>query len=364
MFFVLLSSVKLLPMVEFAKEHSYAKEDLQNNNFKKIIEALTFRQVESRLGYMYDYKINGYTDVKWGWHEYHAYTGILPLLLFLMGSIFLFKKEWPLIFIAIIFFLIALGNNSIINIFGILKKIPLISDLHGASRFLTMFIFSLSLIVGKFSSIFENKKMSLKFKDKNLNLITLILILLTLIIFVDLFLVNSPLFKHSFVVRPIKIEPQEFMQVTGNNLKSEYPLFLTNLGIVNCFEKVKPILKVIPKFDTQTGLSYSNYIGEVYIFENNKTQEITYFSPNKIKVKTNESGTLVLNQNYAKGWKIKNNKIKDVNGLIGVNVKRGEEVVFYYLPDSFVFGSVISIISLIFGLIFFFKKKRYLLSLF
>lgn len=357
MFFIVLSSVKLIPMLEFAKDHSYAKDDSQNNDFKKIVEALTFRNVESRMGYMYDYRINGYTEDIWNWHEYHAYIGFLPLLLFLAASIFLFKKEWPLVLAAVVFFLVALGDNSVINIWGILKKFPLISDLHGPSRFLAMFIFSLPLIIGKFTSIFENSNLFLKFKNKKFNAWKISLVLLVLIIFADLFLVNSQLFKHSFVVRPLEVEKQEFAQVTGFKEKTQYPAFLANLGLVNCFEKVKPRLASIPKFDTKTGAIYTNYIGEAYMLENNRTQEITYFSPNKIKVRTNESGTLILNQNFANGWKVKNGKLKNVNGLIGAEAEKNQEIVFYYLPNSFVFGSVISIISLIFGMLLFFKFR-------
>ena len=101
--FILFSSIKLIPMLEFANERSFVKIDMQNNNFKTLIEALTFRDVESRLGYMYDFRINGYGVLKWGWHEYHAYIGLFPLLLFLIGSILLVRKVWPLIFTAIIF---------------------------------------------------------------------------------------------------------------------------------------------------------------------------------------------------------------------------------------------------------------------
>lgn len=376
--FIMLSSIKLIPMLEFAKGYSYAKLDSQNNDFKKMIESLTFRDVESRMGYMYDYRINGYTEEIWNWHEYHTYIGFLPLFLFLVGSVLLLRKEWPLILTAFIFFLIAWGNSSIVNIWGMLRQFPLISDLHGASRFLTVFIFSLALIIGKFTSIFENhenspkanfqdakkafrffvhKKLFFKFKSKKYDISRILLILLVLVIFIDLFLVNSQLFKHSFVVKPLKVERQEFAQVTGFKEKTQYPTFLANLGLVSCFEKVKPKLRAIPKFDTKTGAIYTNYIGEAYMLENNETQEITYFSPNKIKIRTNESGTLLLNQNYANGWKVENGEIKNVNGLIGAEAEKNQEIVFYYLPNSFVFGSVITIISLIFGIVLFLKFK-------
>jgi len=355
--FLLFSSIKLIPMLEFTNEHSFVKGDFQDNSFKKMIEALTFRDVESRLDYLYNSATEGF-GVIWGWHEYHAYIGILPILLFLIGSIFLFRKEWPLVLLAILFFFIAWGSNSIINIWGLLRQFPIISDLHGSSRFLTVVIFSLSLTVGKFTSIFENKKIFFRFKNKKFRFWTLILILFTLIIFVDLFLVNSQLFTHSFVKEPIEIEKQEFTQVTGDKHKVPYSVFLANMGIVTCDERVKPKLKAIPSFDIKTGAIYTNYIGEAYILESNRTQQITFFSPNKIKVNTNESGTLVLNQNYVKGWKAEDVKIKNVNGLIGVDVEKNQEIVFYYLPNSFVLGSLVSALSLIFGLVLFIKFNR------
>lgn len=355
--FILFSSIKLIPTIEFTNEHSFVKKDIQDSDFKKIFDALTFRDVELRMDYMYDYSINGH-GVIWGWHEYHAYIGFIPLILFLLGSVLLFRKEWPLILIAIIFFFIAWGNNSIINIWEVLRQLPFMSDLHGPSRFLTVFVFSSSLIIGKFTSIFENKGIFFDFGKRKFNVLKIILAWFALIIFIDLFLVNSQLFEHSFVREPLEVEEQEFTQVTGDREKTQYPIFLSNLGIVNCFERVKPELKAIPEFDTGSPAAYSNFIGMTYMLENNKTQQITYFSPNKVIVETDQSGTLVLNQNYVKGWKVKDGEVKNVNGLIGTDIERNKEIVFYYLPNSFVFGFIVSLISIIIGLFLFYKYSN------
>jgi hypothetical protein len=355
--FIFLSSIKLIPMLEFTDNHSYVKKNFQDNDLKKTFETLIFRDVDSRMGYMYDYDINGY-GVVWGWHEYHAYIGFLPLMLFLLGAIFLLRNEWPLITISVIFLLIAWGDNSVINIWGFLRQFPFISNLHGSSRFITMFIFSSSLIIGKITSKLENKFLFLKIKKIRINFWMLFVILLVLIIFADLFLVNSKLLEHAFVREPLNVDKQEFTQVTGNKDNMQYPIFLANLGLVDCFERTKPKLKAIPKFDTKTVAAYSNYIGEAYILKNNKSQEITYFSPNKIRVKTSDSGVLVINQNYIKGWKVDNGNIKNVEGLIGIDVEEGEELNFYYLPNSFILGLIISSISLMIFVAWFLRLRR------
>ncbi|MFH1788911.1 MAG: YfhO family protein, partial [Candidatus Altiarchaeota archaeon] len=95
------------------------------------------------------------------------------------------------------------------------------------------------------------------------------------------------------------------------------------------------------------------YRGEAYLLEGNGDARIIQFTPNRVVVKVQASGEdrLILNQNYFKGWKVKGNmfgRVEAKNGLVSTLVEPGEnEIVFYYLPESFVLGAVISITALL-----------------
>ena len=67
---------------------------------------------------------------------------------------------------------------------------------------------------------------------------------------------------------------------------------------------------------------------------------------------------MVLNQNFIKGWKVKKGEAKNIDGLVGTDAEKGWEVVFYYLPNSFILGALITIASMIFSIFFLYKFKN------
>lgn len=133
-----------------------------------------------------------------------------------------------------------------------------------------------------------------------------------------------------------------------------YPAFIRNEGTLNAFEPVH--------FPTKA-IAYDNldYQGEVFFIntkQNNKAKvNLFYWSPNKIIVnlKNASEGTLVLNQNFAKDWKAVSTKPKRIrrtvesyNGFVSIHVFAGDkQIVFYYLPTSFIIGCVITISAII-----------------
>ena len=163
-----------------------------------------------------------------------------------------------------------------------------------------------------------------------------------------------------------------------------YPAFLRNEGTLNGYE---------PTHFPTRALAYNdpNYRGEVFFIgteQNNETKvHLLYWSPNKIIANvTNASavpslprcddtstpsaqafrvGTLVLNQNFAKDWKAISTVPKRVrrpvesyNGLVSTHLFVGDkQIVFYYLPVSFIIGCVITIGTIIGSLLLFRLRK-------
>jgi len=357
-FALLLGAIKFFPSIEFVNKYAFSRKDVQPMNLNILYNSLLSRNqdIDSRL-YSVDYEDPKYGKMKidWYWHEYGAYVGIIPLILFIAGLFLLFRKKVVLLLTSIFLLFLSLGEITPFNLWRILRIFPIFSTLHGPSRFLMLFIFSLSLIAGLALTKIE-KFNKVKFRKY-------IVLGIIAIVVVDMMLVSSPIFGKIFLLKPRRIVREEtgFMQL--DSLFSEgltYKNFLANIGTVNCYERLHPKTEIIPK-GTDNGTLYAEYIGESYILGTNKTPEIGYFSPNKviITIDINKESILVLNQNHDFGWKAKNGEVINHNGLIAKKIKPEEKIVtFYYLPNTFIIGLIITLLSFSFGLYWFLKHKK------
>jgi hypothetical protein len=179
---------------------------------------------------------------------------------------------------------------------------------------------------------------------------------LSMVLFVgiDLFMVNSPIFKNAFTVPPRSIVSKiQFTRKRGdfiptNTIRSDlYPSFLANEGTT---DRKEPM----PVNSRASATNDSDYKGEVYLASGTPRVKLLNFTPNEIKVELSVTGkdTLVLNQNYYKGWRaIKNGQVfcaANYGGLTSIEVRPDIKMVtFFYWPDDFVIGFFISFITVI-----------------
>jgi hypothetical protein len=338
-FALLISSIKLIPVASFLKEKPYTADDSSGYNFNIFVTAL--------MGRDKDY---GFPD-QWAWHEYGAYIGIVPVLLVLFGIIFSFKKNWPLVFTAIFFIILAFNQNFQINLWQAIHSLPYFDSFRTPSRFIIIVIFSFALLAGESLSWVERKNKVVCFA-------------LLLLIVADLISINSRQIQNAFPVAPIIGNTTSFYQVTTDGaayrFTTKYDIFLKNEGTVNCGEPVHLEPHAIPK--EILGVANKNYRGEVYLLNNSGEVYISYFSPNIIDVdfQTNNSDMLILNQNFYNGWNAKDIQNKDVEsfqGLISTNVSPAEHhVTFYYLPKSFIEGLLMTALGVILSVYAFSKN--------
>lgn len=104
--------------------------------------------------------------------------------------------------------------------------------------------------------------------------------------------------------------------------------------------------------------------------EKHSESEITFYSPNKIKIKPSKEGFLVLSERYAyfNGWEAYSEKGKNYELLKADNVittliiDEPDEITFEFRPKSFNTGKIISILSvsgvLLYFIIISIKKRR------
>ena len=347
---LLLSSIKFLPMLEFVSKNPRLDSPSEGINLSLIPTILTSRNqadlyLQSRSNF---HELKKNLEIDEGWHEYGAYMGLIPLMLFLGGVFGRFKKNWPLLLCGLLFLLIALGSNSKLNLWHMLRRLPFYSGLSCPSRFILGFVFFASLIAGSGFSLLESAV------ETRGSLIKLIIPAILLVILLDLHIVNSPIFDMAFGVSPLEVKRNiEFKQrFHGENFyghisrSSMYPVFLGNSGILDSYEVIS-----LKKGNVLTSRD-PDYKGEAYLVGSEGTASVTYFSPNRLGVDVNVAGdsVLVLNQNYYGGWRvIEEGRVisaDSLDGLIAAPVNsKTKNVIFYYLPTSFLLGGFISLLS-------------------
>jgi hypothetical protein len=340
----LLGAVKLIPMLEFVRQVPRLIDQRSGVDLATLGMMLFSREQVSLDTRLWETVLLGDGTYQYGWHEYGAYIGFLPFFLFVLGAFKQCKTLWPLIGTAVICLLLALGDASPVNLWGILHKFPVYESLTVPSRFMFCVLFPVAILSGFGLSYIENGS-----RKSGRTLSLLILVFVTF----DLGLVNAGLLKNVFCIPPQKVVRQpvfrqryatiNFYKEKALSRSSQYPIFLSNSGILNAYE-----CAAVKRGDVRTE-SDPRYQGEAYFKNGDGTVLDIHFSPNTVAVSVDVSreDTLVLNQNYYSGWRVKAQgkrlPLAVYKGLTAVRLGPGHQrVVFYYLPASFILGLCLS----------------------
>jgi hypothetical protein len=359
-------AIKLLPLLEFISKYPRAMTDAVYHAWPGFINIfLNPEQAILDKGQWDDFFTHSLRLVH-GWHEYGAYIGFLSLALVIMGVIKSFKSSWPLIATTTICFFIAMGKSSPVPLWILLQKFPVYSSLTVPSRFIFPVAFGMALVAG-YGLLWLEERFFECHKLKLFGLRISYSAFLAAIVLADLILVNGAIFNNAFGLRPLEIPRQEtFAQrFDSQNLygrkfisrSSTYPIFLSNSGLLDGYECI-----FIYKGRVKT-VSDPDYKGEAYLVYGNGSLLIDGHTPNRISIRSDspQPDKLVLNQNYHSGWRVKIDGVKvpvePFNGLISTIVSTGQhKIEFYYLPLSFIVGSIISVIFIFSAVIFYLKK--------
>jgi uncharacterized membrane protein YfhO len=371
----LFGAVKFLPVVDFAYGLDVDK-DTQYNSANIIFSSLLSRDhslPEKDLQTGLDTIPEGREKeeliqqgrLPWGWHEYSAYIGIIPLLIAAL-ALLKPKKNWKLLAAALFFFTLAIGNYLPIGLWQFLRELPFFSSLHGPSRFMIVFVFIIALLAAKSLSSIRIPSIDKKIKFG-------IIVLLCLVVTVDLIMISRPLLDKTFPLEPIEIrssalgEPEFIQMLSSAPYLSQHPNLLQGIGTLNCYERLRLQVKARPQF--LDGEPFEGFINNVYIAETNQYATLTHFSPERVEVRIpniENDSTIVVNQNYFKGWKAQIEGKDQTNavsykGMLAAKVSAadsGKEVTFKFTSTSFKLGAIISILTIIAAIFFLIKPGK------
>jgi uncharacterized membrane protein YfhO len=362
---VSLSSIKLYPVYETVKKYP---RNTQEINFYGAPFTPTFLDICSQ---MFVSRSQSHRPDIWMPYVLNVgcYVGWIPLVLAFTAIIVRPYRGWPLYVTAIIFFWIALGPAAPLNLWEILHRLPGLSALRVPSRFNVFVLLLLALLSGEGMQIIKEKI------AKN-HYCRCIPILIVAIIAIDLVLVNGKIFKVAFSIPPLEIQTsdsfrhylkspylieykkQVLYKTFPNWLSAAFPGVLENRGVINNYRTIPFSSNTIP-------FEHPRYRGESWFLGEKGRVKKCEITPNKILVETNGHGKiLIINMNYDPGWKTRGEtalKVFPLRGIIAVELQPGQKKCeLAYLPKSFFWGAIISMISLlvIFCLYFMPAKKR------
>lgn len=378
LFAILLSAIKIIPLIDvlrmrpgnyihFDGEHAYAYSSLISRIYGGAMDLP--RLFKALLD-------SSYNDGG------EMYLGVIPFSFFLLSSIVSFKENWRYLVLLGIFIIISFGSNSQVDLFRLIWSMhPFMHSIYKLHKYFVFFIFFLlSLIAGScFSACIEHRK----FKS----CIKLFLFISAALGIIVMYGANRKVLTFS-CVKDLKIKTvPSFFQVRVKQYKINAPFHqeidrdkisrfywlsvLQGFGVANNIlgsdslsisEDVIHKYFIDNKFYDELSQSSSIepmkgqemnplYRGEVFFLKSGNFANFNYFSPNKLGISArivNSPDILIINQRYDTGWRCNQGKIKNWNGLLGIELKGqgGHSVRLKYRPANFFFGLGISILSI------------------
>jgi len=355
---ICLGMVKLIPMIETINNTGSL------NHIKLALHADAYSKET-----IYAYTVRCFFNELFGVFAGYLNLGRIVFVTFLFSIIFCMKKLriWLMCFVLFSIFLLA--YNFPLDLFKYLWQLPFFNAIDQPQKyFVCPLIFIIAICAGQSFSIFE--------KIKNIFLRNSFFVIIIVCSVYPLFPRIWSIYKETHTYRlPVAqvIYNKEFYNIKSIGLVRDrtFPLnansyvnILRNVGTIDWYTQMPNSEKAVPKyFIDKNGTEYFNnkYKGEIY-FLNNKNKANIIFKPNKMtmQVVVREPSVLIVNQNYSKYWKTDKGSVFSFNGLIALKLyDTGDYTVnLFYRPTSFYIGLAISIASLFFYLMIFFKKVK------
>lgn len=329
-----LGAFKALPVFEYLVEHPRSTETNISLPFAHLLDPFLERDQFATK--------EQFPKQHWLWLEYGAFIGVIGLALGLYGVWLRRRQDAPLLVAAGTMFVLAVGDFAAFAPWSVLHKLPLMSSTHIPSRYLIFAVLALALCAGHGYD-------ALKKRLARYSWGTVALALIFALAIADVFVVGQAPLRDTFTHEQLAPGPAgEFKQVmdlyTGRSgaFSSMYLTLQENKGAINGYD---PVLQ-------RTFASWEGnprYKGEAYLLGKGNATYASW-SPNRmtVAVRAEEETVLVVNQNYAAGWRVPGKgAAENVRGLLGITVTPEDtQVTFVYRPRALYAGIAITLLTI------------------
>lgn len=357
------SAIKLVPNITFAQQFPRQATELQRTTIHTMVSGW-LRPDQAALYFLYrgstvaeppadSFDSPLLLDAEF--HEYGAYLGLAGTFLALIGVAVSWRRQWPLYVGAAIFAWMGLGAVAPVDLWALVRNLPLYEQLHVPSRTLAVVVF-----VAAFACAAGlDAVVSPTVNRRRLWTAWLVVVVAS----AELLVMGHGLFSQIFRVPPPVVTtfdtfahrpaPPALASLVPATMKSVLmPALRSNSGTLNGYENLSiPQGRVHEEGDAE-------YRGEAYVAGGRGGASLTRWtmSAQEIAVETSQPATLIVNQNFDRGWQavLAADGVRvplavrpTDGGLIGVDVPAGSGVVeLSYWPPGLTRGMLLSLASI------------------
>lgn len=274
----------------------------------------------------------------YGFQEYGAYVGAIPLVLAVWGMFAAGRRTIPWVLLLGVGLALSLGGTlgGPYSPWALLHQLPILASLRIPSRLLLLTVLAVGMLAG-----FGIDRLMARRAGWRMAMAVVLLVAGTL----DMARVGPSLLRH---LGDSRSEPSErsatFVQVRGGNSKQMYAAARAHMGSLDCYEPLHPAV-VAP-----VGVNEAGYRGEQYLLHGG-TVRLVEWSPNRLTFAVSSDGpnALVVNYNYDAFWQAVSGTGRTFNhqGLLGVSIPAGsQELVLAYRTPRLTAGLLLAIAAL------------------
>jgi len=312
-----------------------------------------------------------YGGTQWGSWEYAAFIGYIPALAFLAGAVAAARRAWPWVAMAAIFVVTSFGNASPVDFFSLFTALPGLSGMHVPFRFIAHVILAVAVVGGMGLDAVGGFLCRIRLKRAAPGVLWLTAAAATANLVWMHYDRPVPLYRLvSYLVPPRKyggrmpqippfrkLEKSEeaYVPITYDQALQVYVYFLNGKRLSWGYDATR--LPNMAKFPGD-----ADYRAEVYLLRGeggSATLTGQTLSTYRVEYQSDQDNTVVLNQNFAPGWRTSaSGKAYERGGLVAVDVPAGEGTVeFKYVPACRTPGLVVTILSIV-AAVFFARRPR------
>jgi len=314
---------------------------------------------------------DAYGGTRYGAWEYAAFIGYIPAIAFVLGALLTLRRNWPWLVIGVIFLVTSFGSASPVNFFSVFTVLPGLSGMHVPFRFIVHFILAVC-IVGAAGLDALAARIS---KVPHARLGSLCSLFVAAAAAANLVWMHYdrpvPLYRLASSFLPqeyaqaapekdsfpdLSREDLKYLAVTYPQALEVYESFLESRRLSWGYDATRlPCAAHFPGDDA--------YRGEVYLADaaaGSAALVGSTLSTYRVSYAATKDATLMLNQNYAPGWRVTgtNAHVYAREGLVAVDVSAGQGTLeFSYDPKCFLPGLAISVLAVIVAFVFVTRRR-------